>query len=155
MVVINKLRGLVERITYKNEENGYSVIKIRVKGSKEYIAAIGKLSDVNVGSIVTLYGGWEKNIKYGNQFKVERHEESLPSTIYGIEKYLGSCLINGVGPKYANKIVRYFGEETLKIIEECPERLSEIEGLGRNRIEKIKISWNEHKYIKQLMIFGE
>lgn len=151
--IINEIKGLVERITYKNAENGFYVIKIRVKGSKDLITSTGYLHGINIGSVVTLYGEWKNDKNYGRQFSVKKYDETLPATLYGIEKYLGSGLIKGIGISYAKKIVNHFKEQTLDIIENYPEKLSEIEGIGSKLIAKIKASWEEHKFIKELAKF--
>ncbi|MFR8250043.1 MAG: hypothetical protein ACLVAT_13920 [Lachnospiraceae bacterium] len=126
------LRGVVERITYQNPENGYTVLKCAVKNHKDLVTVIGSLLDVNVGSVLLIYGNWKVDSKYGRQFVAETWEETLPATIYGIEKYLGSGLIKGVGPKFAKRIVGLFGTETLDVIE-CRDLPSE--GSRRNRRE--------------------
>ena len=98
-----KIRCVVERITYQNPENGYTVLKTRVKGYKELVPVTGNLLDVNVGSVLLVEGNWKIDARYGRQFIAEKWEETLPATVYGIEKYLGSGLIKGIGPKYAKK----------------------------------------------------
>ncbi|MCT4619926.1 MAG: ATP-dependent RecD-like DNA helicase [Marinisporobacter sp.] len=150
---MERLRGVVERITYANEENGYSVLRIKCKGYRELVTIVGSMASVNVGTVITAHGFWTSNPKYGKQFDCKEWEESLPASIYGIEKYLGSGLIKGIGPIYAKKIVNQFKETTLDIIEEEPDRLIEVEGIGKKRIEKIKKAWKEQKEIKNIMIF--
>lgn len=147
------LRGVVERITYANEDTGYSVIKIRSKGYIELITVTGNMATVNVGSVITIKGIWINNPKYGRQFDVKEWKESLPASIYGIEKYLGSGLIKGIGPIYAKKIVALFKEDTLRIIEEDPDRIIEVPGIGKKRVEMIKKAWQDQKEIKNIMIF--
>ena len=147
------LRCVVERITYQNAENGYSVIKCRVKGYSDLVTVVGSMPDVHVGSVLELGGSWRVDAKYGRQFSMETFEETLPATVFGIEKYLGSGLIKGIGPKYAKKIVQEFGKDTLEVIETDPDRLNSIPGIGRVRVEKIKQSWQEQKEIKNIMLF--
>ena len=147
------LRCVVERITYQNSQNGYSVIKCRVKGYSDLVTVVGSMPDVHVGSVLELGGSWRVDAKYGRQFSVETFEETLPATVFGIEKYLGSGLIKGIGPKYAKKIVQEFGKDTLEVIETDPDRLNSIPGIGRVRVEKIKQSWQEQKEIKNIMLF--
>ena len=147
------LRCVVERITYKNEENGYTVIKCRAKGFAELVTVVGLMPDVHVGSVLSLGGQWRINGKYGRQFSVESFEETLPATVYGIEKYLGSGLVKGVGPKFARRIVEKFGKDTLKVIDETPDLLVEVEGIGEVRVERIKKSWTEQRLIKYIMLF--
>ncbi len=147
------LRCVVERITYQNAQNGYSVIKCRAKGFSDLVTVVGTMPDVHVGSVLSLGGFWKVDSKYGRQFEVREFEETLPATAYGIEKYLGSGLIKGIGPKYARKIVGEFGEDTLDIIEENPDELLKIPGIGRVRVERIKKSWIQQKEIKNIMLF--
>lgn len=150
---MEKLRGVVERITYENEDTGYSVIKIKSKGYIDLVTVVGSMATVNVGSVVTLKGLWISNPKYGRQFEVKEWEESLPASIYGIEKYLGSGLIKGIGPVYARKIVNLFKEETMNVIEENPDKIIEVPGIGKKRVEMIKKAWQDQKEVKNIMIF--
>ena len=147
------LRCIVERITYQNEKNGYSVIRCRAKDYRELITVVGLMPEVHVGSVLSLTGKWKLDPKFGRQFAVETVEETLPATVYGIEKYLGSGLIKGIGPKFAKRIVSAFGEDTLRIIEEQPEELLKINGIGPLRVERIKKSWAEQREIKNIMLF--
>jgi exodeoxyribonuclease V alpha subunit len=144
---------VVERITYQNPQNGYSVIKCRAKGFQELVTVVGEMPDVHVGSVLSLGGFWKVDAKYGRQFTVQTFEETLPATVYGMEKYLGSGLIKGIGPKYAQKIVRQFGKDTLDVIEERPEELLKVPGIGSVRVERIKKSWQEQKEIRNIMVF--
>ncbi|MEF9960961.1 MAG: ATP-dependent RecD-like DNA helicase, partial [Niameybacter sp.] len=150
---MERLRGVVERITYANEETGYSVIKIKCKGYMDLVTVVGSMATVNVGSVITIKGFWSSNPKYGKQFDAKEWEEALPASIYGIEKYLGSGLIKGIGPVYAKKIVQLFEEKTLDIIEEEPDRIIEVPGIGKKRVEMIKKAWQDQKEIKNIMIF--
>ena len=144
---------MVERITYQNEQNGYSVLKCRARGWQDLVTVVGNMPEVHVGSVLTLGGSWRVDSKYGRQFSVESFEETLPATVYGIEKYLGSGLVKGIGPKFASRIVRAFGADTLNVIEEEPDRLLDVPGIGRVRVERIKKSWVEQKEIKNIMLF--
>ena len=150
---MEKLRGVVERITYQNEQNGYSVIKCRVKGFDDLVTAVGTLPEVHVGSVLEMTGNWKVDAKYGRQFSIVSCEETLPATVYGIEKYLGSGLVKGIGPKYARAIVRQFGAETLTVLDEDPLRLREVPGIGEVRVQRIRKSWVDQKEIKNIMIF--
>lgn len=147
------LRCVVERITYQNVENGYTVLKCRAKNYSDLVTVVGTMPDAHVGSVLSLEGFWKMDSKYGRQFSVEKWEETLPATVYGIEKYLGSGLVKGVGPKFAKRIVERFGKDTLDVIEETPDLLIEVEGIGRVRVERIKKSWQEQKEIKNIMLF--
>ena len=150
---MDRLRCVVERITYQNETNGYSVIKCKAKGYNDLVTVVGNMPEMHVGSVLELTGNWKVDAKYGRQFSMETFSETLPATVYGIEKYLGSGLVKGIGPKFAKAIVRQFGEDTLVIIEETPERLLEVPGIGEIRVERIRKSWEDQKEIKNIMLF--
>ena len=150
---MERLRCVVERITYQNTENGYTVIKCRAKNFNELVTVVGTMPETHVGSVLSLEGRWKVDSKYGRQFSVEKWEETLPATVYGMEKYLGSGLIKGVGPKFAKRIVQKFGKDTLDVIEESPDLLIDVEGIGKMRMESIKKSWQEQKEIKNIMLF--
>ena len=150
---MESLRCVVERITYQNEKNGYSVLRCWAKGFSEPVTVVGIMPETHVGAVLTLGGEWKTDPKYGRQFAAESFEETLPATVYGIEKYLGSGLVKGVGPKFAKRIVQMFGAETLNVIEEDPDRLLEVRGIGKLRVERIKQSWAEQKEIKNIMLF--
>jgi exodeoxyribonuclease V alpha subunit len=147
------LRCVVERITYQNAENGYTVLKCAVKNYSDLVTVVGTMPDTHVGSVLSLDGMWKMDAKYGRQFSVERFEETLPATVYGIEKYLGSGLVKGIGPKFARRIVEKFGKDTLDVIEEAPDELLKVPGIGKVRVDRIKTSWQEQKEIKNIMLF--
>lgn len=148
-----KIRCVVERITYQNPDNGYSVLKCAVKDYSELVTVVGNLLDANVGSVLLIDGNWKVDAKYGRQFMAENWEETMPATVFGIEKYLGSGLIKGVGPKFAKRIVRQFGTETLEVIETDIKRLLEVPGIGKKRVDQIAESWERQKEIKNVMLF--
>lgn len=148
-----KLRGVVERITYQNPDNGYTVLKCAVKNYNDLVTVVGSLLDVNVGSVLLIDGNWKVDSRYGRQFIAETWEETMPATIFGIEKYLGSGLIKGVGPKFAKRIVQKFGTDTIEVIETDVSRLCEVEGIGTKRIKQIHESWEKQKEIKNVMLF--
>ena len=150
---MEKLNCVIERVTYHNEENGFSVVKASAQGHHDTITAVGTMPDVKVGAVFDLYGEWKFHSKFGKQFSFQRCEESLPATVNGIKKYLGSGLIRGIGPAYAERIVKQFGEKTLTILDKEPERLSEVPGIGTKRLEQIKKSWNEQREIRNIMLF--
>ena len=133
---MDHLRCVVERITYQNETNGYTVIKCRAKNYNDLVTVVGSMPDVHVGSVLQLTGAWRIDPKYGRQFSMETFEETLPATVFGIEKYLGSGLIKGIGPKFAKKIVQEFGKDTLDVIETDPDRLLSVPGIGTMRVER-------------------
>lgn len=148
-----RIRCVVERITYQNPENGYSVLKCRVKDYSDLVPVVGSLLDANVGSVLLVEGSWKVDAKYGRQFVAENWEETLPATVYGMEKYLGSGLIKGVGPKFAKRIVQKYGADTFAVIEEHVECLIEVEGIGRKRVQMIAESWERQKEVKNIMLF--
>ena len=147
------LRCVVERITYQNPENGYSVLKVRVKGYSDLVTLVGNLLEVPVGSVLLCRGEWKVDKRYGSQFVAATWEETMPATVYGIEKYLGSGLVKGIGPRFARAIVQRFGTETINIIETDIERLYEVPNIGRKRVAKIRESWEKQKDIKNVMLF--
>ena len=150
---MEQLRCVVERITYRNEENGYSVLKCRARGYNDLVTAVGAMPDVHVGSVLQMEGNWKVDAKYGRQFSASFCEETLPATAYGIEKYLGSGLVKGIGPKFARAIVRQFGADTLNVIDEQPLRLREVPGIGEMRVKSITKTWADQKEIKNIMVF--
>ena len=154
------LRGVIERITFHNEENGYTVAKLALEQPSHHLphwqneaTVVGAMVGVNVGEAVELKGHWDLHPQYGKQFTAVSMRSVLPATVAGIEKYLGSGLIKGVGPVTAKRVVAHFGPETLEIIDNHPQRLSEVSGVGRKRISMIKAAWLEQKAIKEVMIF--
>ena len=147
------LRCVVERITYQNPENGYSVLKVKVKGYDDLVTLVGNLLEVPVGSVLLCQGEWKVDKHYGSQFVAATWEETMPATVYGIEKYLGSGLVKGIGPRFARAIVQRFGAATIEVIETDIERLYEVPQIGRKRVEKIRESWERQKEIKNVMLF--
>ena len=147
------LSGVVERITYENGESGFRVIKIKSRGFSDLVTVVGNLATVNIGSIVRLRGEWRADRRYGRQFVALDCQETMPATAAGIEKYLGSGLIKGIGPVFARRIVSRFKEETLQVLEERAEYLAEVEGIGPKRLEMIKRAWQEQKEIRNVMLF--
>ncbi|MCY4080842.1 MAG: AAA family ATPase [Caldilineaceae bacterium] len=154
------LRGVIERITFHNEDNGYTVAKLAPENPtfqlphwQKEAAVVGEMVGVAVGEAVELRGRWENHRQYGKQFAVDEMRSVLPATVAGIEKYLGSGLVKGVGPVTAKRIVAHFGAETLDIVDNDPQRLSEVGGVGRKRVSMIVAGWVEKKAIKEVMIF--
>jgi exodeoxyribonuclease V alpha subunit len=150
---LTELQGQIERVTYSNDENSYTVAKVRVQGRRELVTVTGSLTNPIPGEIISMQGQWSNHPKYGEQFKVVFYQCATPATAYGIEKYLGSGLIKGIGPVMAKRIVKKFKEETLDIIENTIERLNEVSGIGDKRIEMIREAWKEQKEIRSVMIF--
>lgn len=150
---MTKLRCVVERITFQNAENGYSVMKVKVKGYDDIVTLVGNLLEVPAGAVLLCEGEWRVDKRYGQQFQCETWEEVMPATAYGIEKYLGSGLVKGIGPKFAKLIVGHFGTDTIEVIETDIERLYEVPGISKKRVEKIRESWEKQKDIKNVMLF--
>jgi exodeoxyribonuclease V alpha subunit len=147
------LRGTIERITYHNEESDYTIAQLLPEGYSHTITVIGNMLGINIGESVALVGAWVAHPQYGRQFRADQVRTILPATIAGLERYLGSGLIKGIGPVTARRIVRKFGLETLQVIEEQPERLSLVLGVGRKRVGMITRAWAEQQKIKEVMLF--
>jgi len=147
------LRGQIERITYTNDENGYTVAKVKVSGRKDLVTVVGTLLIPTPGEVIEMKGNWTNHPRYGEQFKVEYYKSLVPASVYGIEKYLGSGLIKGIGPIMARRIVEKFGRKTLDVIEKEIEKLAEVDGIGKKRIGMIKKAWEDQKEIREVMIF--
>ena len=147
------LKGQIERITYTNDENGYTVAKVKVSDRKDLVTVVGMLLVPTPGEVIEMKGNWMNHPRYGEQFKVEHYKSLVPASVYGIEKYLGSGLIKGIGPIMAGRIVKKFGEETLEVIEKEIEKLAEVDGIGQKRIKMIKKAWEDQKEIREVMIF--
>jgi len=151
--VLEKLEGTVERITYYSEEDGYTVARFQPEGQSDLVTVVGSLMSVNVGESLRLEGFWKSHPQYGRQFQVMNYQTVLPATVEGIRKYLGSGLIKGIGPVTARRIVKHFGLDTLDIIEYHPNRLREVLGMGKKRVEMITRAWEGQKHIKEVMLF--
>ncbi|HMV84671.1 MAG TPA: ATP-dependent RecD-like DNA helicase [Blastocatellia bacterium] len=145
--------GAVERVTYHNEQNGYTVLRFLAKGDRDPVIAVGNFSAVSPGESLRLTGLWTMHPQYGRQFKILEHAVVRPATIAGIQKYLGSGLIKGVGPVTAKRIVDHFKEKTLDIIENEIARLGEVPGIARKRVEMIRHAWEEQRSVKEVMLF--
>ncbi|MCM2392120.1 SF1B family DNA helicase RecD2 [Streptomyces albipurpureus] len=148
------VEGVLERITYANEENGYTVARVDTgRGAGDLLTVVGSLLGAQPGESLRLEGRWGSHQQYGKQFTVENYTTILPATIQGIRRYLGSGLIKGIGPKIAERIVEHFGVDTLDVIEQEPKRLVEVPGLGPKRTKLIGVAWEEQKAIKEVMVF--
>ena len=147
------LQGQIERITYSNDENGYTIAKVKVQGHRGLVTVVGNLMAPIPGEIIKMDGEWVNHPKYGEQFKVDRYKSLVPASVYGIQKYLGSGLIKGIGPVMAKRIVERFGKETLDVIEKEIEKLAEVDGIGEKRIGMIQQAWEDQKEIREVMIF--
>src|SRR5260370_22308616 len=156
------LEAVLERITYANEETGYTIARVTPargsgngsgSGTNDLLTVVGNLLGVQPGESLRLQGRWTSHPQYGRQFEVQHYTTVLPATIQGIQRYLGSGLIKGIGPKIAERIVARYQVDTLRIIEEEPARLSEVPGLGPKRTARITRAWEEQKAIKEVMLF--
>lgn len=152
-VVKESLNGMVERITFHNADTGFCVLRITAKSHKDLVTVIGHTPSINVGELIEAYGDWHHDRTYGIQFKALSLKVVIPTTLNGIEKYLGSGLIKGIGPYFAKQLTAKFGAEVLTIIENQPQRLQELEGIGQKRCDKIIQSWIEQKAIRKIMVF--
>ena len=150
---LDALRGTIERITFYNEENGYTVARFLPEGKSNVVTIVGNLMGASVGESLLLEGTWLNHPQHGRQFEIKRFSQQLPATIEGLKKYLGSGLIKGIGPVTAERIVKHFGLDTLQVIENDLGRLREVEGVGSKRIEIIQRGWQEQKQIKEVMLF--
>ncbi|MBE9166203.1 ATP-dependent RecD-like DNA helicase [Pleurocapsales cyanobacterium LEGE 06147] len=147
------LTGVVERITYHSSESGYTVARIQAPRVRELVTVVGNFANIQAGQTLQLKGVWKSHPQYGQQFEVQQYTETKPATLTGIEKYLGSGLIKGVGPVTARRIVAHFGLETLEVIESQVERLIEVPRIGKKRVRMIQKAWAEQKAIKEVMVF--
>ena len=147
------LQGQIERITYTNEENGFTIARVKVYGRGDLVTVVGNLMAPNPGEILKMRGEWANHPKYGEQFKIVQYKTAVPASVYGIQKYLGSGLIKGIGPVMAKRIVAKFGKDTLDIIENEIEKLAEVDGIGKKRIQMVKKAWEDQKEIREVMIF--
>ena len=147
------LAGLVERVTFLNHENGFCVLRAKARGHRELVTVIGHTATISAGEWITASGEWVNDRTHGQQFKARFMRTSAPTSIDGIEKYLGSGMIRGIGPVYAKKLVRAFGEKVFDTIEAEPERLREVTGIGPMRAKRITDAWAEQKIIREIMVF--
>ncbi len=150
---VEHLQGVIERLTFHSEESGYTVARLHVPGQRELVTIIGQFPDIHAGQTLHLTGFWKEHPKFGRQFQVTSARETKPATLTGLEKYLGSGLIKGIGPATAKRIVKHFGLETLEIIEQSCARLIEVPGIGERRASMIERAWEAQKAIKEVMLF--
>lgn len=150
---LDQLQGSLERIVYSNEENHYTVAQLQPDNARKSVTVVGNLPAVQCGETLLLHGEWIVHPQFGRQFKIARFESILPSTITGLKKYLGSGLIRGIGPKFAERIVDFFGKDTLTVIDQYSGRLKEVPGIGAERAGRIRLAWVEQKAVREIMIF--
>jgi exodeoxyribonuclease V alpha subunit len=147
------LAGLIERVTYHNSENGFCVLRAKVRGHREVVTVVGHAATIAAGEWITASGEWVNDRTHGQQFKARFLRTSAPTSADGIEKYLSSGMIRGVGPVYAKKLVRAFGEKVFDVIEATPDRLREVDGIGPVRAASILAAWAEQKAVREIMVF--
>src|ERR1700737_4601140 len=147
------LAGLVERVTFHNSENGFCVLRAKARGHRDLVTVIGHAATISAGEGITASGEWVNDHTHGQQFKARFMRTSAPTSIDGIEKYLGSGMIRGIGPVYAKKLVRAFGEKVFDTIEAEPERLGAATGIGAVRASRITTAWADQKIIREIMVF--
>jgi len=147
------LAGSIERVTFHNAESGFCVLRIKARGHRELVTVVGHAAEISAGEWVTVSGTWVNSREHGQQFKAAFLRSSPPTTSEGIEKYLGSGMIRGIGPIYASKLVATFGAEVFEVIEQAPERLREVPGIGRVRAGRIATAWADQKVVREIMVF--
>ena len=151
--MLTDLEGQIERITYCNEVNGFTIARLKAPGRKEPVTVVGNLPALAPGEVLKLKGEWNTHPKFGEQFKIVHYQTAVPASAYGIRKYLGSGLIKGIGPVMAARIVKKFGSRTLDIIEDDIKKLEQVEGISHKRISMIHTAWIEQKEIRDVMLF--
>src|SRR4051794_39043896 len=147
------LAGLVERVTFHNAENGFCVLRVKARGHRDLVTIVGHAATITAGEWATASGDWINDRSHGQQFKANFLRTSAPASIDGIEKYLASGMVRGIGPVYARKMVKAFGEKVFDIIEADPDRLREVEGIGPVRAKRITAAWAEQKAVREIMVF--
>jgi exodeoxyribonuclease V alpha subunit len=150
---MDKLDGQIERVVFRNEENGFCVLRVKVRGQKELITVTGTTPTINAGEWMAADGEWLMDPRHGRQFKAERMRMSQPDTLEGIEKYLASGMVKGIGKEYAKRLVQTFGRDVFDIIENASGKLLKVEGIGRQRKDNIKKAWDEQKNVRRIMSF--
>ena len=148
-----ELTGQIERVTYNDAESGYAVLRIAVKGYPDLVTAVGTIASPAVGEVLNMRGVWIEHPKFGSQFKIMEYKSFAPSSVKGMEKYLGSGLIKGIGPSIAENIVSLFGADAFEILDSHPERLIEIEGVGEKKAAAIQEAWLEQREVRGVMLF--
>ena len=147
------LAGLVERVTYQNAENGFCVIRVKARGHRDLVTVVGHAAVISAGEWITASGDWTNDRTHGQQFKARFLKTSAPTSLDGIEKYLASGMIRGIGPVYAKKLLRAFGDKVFDVIEAEPDRLREVDGIGPVRANRIAAAWAEQKVVREIMVF--
>ncbi len=148
-----RLAGAIERVTFHSEQSGFCVLRVNVKGQRDLVTVIGSAASVTPGEFIEAQGHWVNDRQHGLQYRAERLQVVPPATLAGIEKYLGSGMVKGIGPHFARKLVRAFGAAVFEVIETTPERLEELEGIGPKRRERVVSAWAEQQVIREIMVF--
>jgi exodeoxyribonuclease V alpha subunit len=146
------LAGLVERVTFHNEENGFCVLRVKTRGHKDLVTLIGHAAAISAGEWVTASGDWQNDRTHGLQFRSQFLKASAPTSVAGMEKYLASGMIRGIGPVYAKRLIKAFGDKVFDVIQTAPSRLREVDGIGPRRAERIVAAWAEQKIVREIMI---
>lgn len=149
---VERLSGSVERVTFHSEESGFCVLRAKVKGQRELITVIGSAASITPGEYIECIGVWHNDRTHGLQFKANQLKVVPPSTLEGIEKYLGSGMVKGIGPHFAKVLVKAFKENVFTVIETEPEKLLTLPGIGKKRMEKVTGAWAEQKFIREIMV---
>lgn len=147
------LAGIVERVTFHNEENGFCVLRVKARGHRDLVTVVGHAATISAGEWITVTGEWVTDRNHGQQFKARFLKTSAPTTAEGIEKYLASGMIRGIGPTYAKRMVKAFGDKVFDVIEAEPDRLKEVDGIGPIRAQRIVSAWAEQKVVREIMVF--
>ncbi len=151
--VVESLQGTVERVTFHSESSGFSVLRVKAKGMRDLVTVVGTSGEIRSGEFVEVQGNWINDTTHGRQFKATKIKSVPPTTLEGMTKYLGSGLIKGIGPVFAKTLVKGFGEEVFDVIENTPDKLLTLEGIGKKRVAKITGAWEEQKSVREIMVF--
>ena len=151
--ITEELSGLIERVTFHNDESGFCVLRVKIKGQREETTVVGSLPSVNAGEWLVAEGWWVRDKEHGLQFKATSMKTVPPTTVEGIERYLGSGLVKGIGPVLAKKLVGKFGVDVLEVIEARVAELQSVDGIGPKRRERIAHAWQEAKQVREIMVF--
>src|SRR4051812_984250 len=147
------IAGTVERVTFHNAESGFCVLRVKARGHRDLVTIVGHAATISAGEWLTASGEWVNDRTHGQQFKARFMRTSAPSSVEGIEKYLASGMIDGIGPVYAKKLVRAFGAAVFDLIEQAPLRLHEVAGIGPKRAKRVDAGWAQQKVIREIMLF--
>src|SRR3979409_2383477 len=147
------LTGAVERVTFHSEETGFCVLRVKVRGHRDLVTVVGTAATITPGEYIESQGWWVTDRTHGLQFKTQALRVVPPSTLEGIEKYLGSGMVKGIGPHFAKKLVQAFGEQVFDVIEQTPERLTDLDGIGPKRKQRVVEAWEAQKVIREIMVF--